>query len=259
MTKPNAEPPVLWIDSNEESQHHWSREARTYGFSPIVIPMTVGDFRFMPQGVLWVIERKATPSDLEASFKDGRLTTQHWRGQDEGIERLVLLCEGDINACELAASVKGAVMELQGEGVFIDFAKPGQVMLRLMEMHRFLEKDDHALLRRPPMPMPNLYRYTDRDFRRRVQTLMTFSGVSEKSAVEALRRYTLDVILQDPRVMREAVPGIAVSTLERVYWHLQREVPEGLRPDKPVKKRVNKVDSMNSSEDEMITIARVGG
>lgn len=225
--KPSAEPPNLWIDSNENSKWKWDREARMYGFSPIVQPQEVGDFRFVAADCLWYVERKAAPSDLEASFTDGRLSTQFVRAQDKGVERLILLIEGEINKVILGPNIKGTLIEYQAGGVFLDFCEVGMVVPRLYELYHFLSKDDHAYLRRPVMPLPTKYTYFDRDRQRRVRALMAYDGVSETIAVEGLKRWTMGEILERPEVLME-IRGMTRASVLKMYEMMQREVPEGV-------------------------------
>ena len=242
MSKPAAEAPNIWIDSNDESQWHWSRDLKLIGFNPIVAPLSSGDFRFIANGKLWVIERKRAPGDLESSFKDGRLQTQFLKqAENEDIERYVILIEGNPNQVMLGAAVKGTLLELQAMGVFVDYCEIGQVPIRLYEMYKFLCKDDHSSLRKPPLPMPTAYSYTDRDLRNRVQMLLTVRGIGEKPIVEVLRRYSLWEVLNTPELIREVTPSVMRGAIRNMYELMQREVPEmyqdTARVTRPVRKR----------------------
>lgn len=232
-TKPLAEPPLLFIDANEESKHHWSREARTFGFNPSVMGMDIGDFRFVAGGFMWYIERKAAPSDLEASFKDGRLATQTFRAHEQGIDKLVFLIEGEINQVILGPNIKGTLLEMQALGVFLDFCRTGEVVQRLFEMYHHLNKDDHGYLRKPVTQLPTKYVYLDRDRRRRVLNLMSFEGVGETTAVEALKRWTLDEVYSKPELLLElrnekGRPIVDRKTVIGMYEVLEREAPSSL-------------------------------
>ncbi len=234
MTKPLADPPTLWIDSNEEMRHHWSEHAGRWGFRPVVEHLPC-DFRFVSTGLgrLVSIERKSVPDDLTESFKDGRLSLQTQRmvsEENRDAEVGVLLLEGELITLdpEMYYPIQGALWSIQAAGVIIVNAIKTKVLERLMYLYQFLEKEDHAFLRRPVIEMPSKFQYSDREMYGRVKTLITFRGISENSAVPTLRRYSLGEILDKPEIIREVVPHVPMGTIRGMYAHMQREVPEGL-------------------------------
>lgn len=236
VDKPIADPPVLLIDTNEERRqkdsdllvNDWAKQARRVGFDPEVTHLTVGDFRLTAMGYVWVIERKLVPSDIEASFTDGRLNLQYWKAQDEGIERLVLLLEGDPNTINpvLRDSVMHTIFELQALGGFVMWCKQGEVIMTLKSLYDWLNRENHAYLTKMPIPVPGLFRYINKDLRQRVVTLMTFTGVTEKTAKEVLTRYTLMEVFEKPLRIIEVVPTVRRDAIRKMYYHLQLEMPE---------------------------------
>ena len=252
MPKPSADPSPIWVDSNEANKcqdnrcviprnrpgipnctiesHRWSWMLRQFGFNPIVIPLPVGDFRFLAANFIWTIERKKAPNDLESSFTDGRLNTQHFLAEEQGVERLVLLIEGDENSIDpkLRTSIRNTLTHLQSKGVFKDTCEVGGVPERLFTLHRWLNEDDHSYLRRPLLPLPTQYTYTNRELRNRVQLFLCFRGLGEKPIVEALKRYTANELWEKPYLFREITPTVPAKVIFEIYNMQQREVPEGV-------------------------------
>lgn len=235
--KPSADPPTLWIDSNENrkkkhsdtSLHNWEQQAAMHGFNPVIMSMEVGDFRFMAGGELWVIERKKVPEDLEASFIDGRLNLQYWKMLDAGVERMCILREGNMGELrpDLSQNIRHTLFELQALGVFMHDCKVGETMLALSSLHGWLSLPDHGFFRRPPLPIPGMFTYINKDRRRRVQEGMVWQGITEKTMVEALKRFTLWDIVNKPELLQQ-VARIPNGVVAGIYRHFQREVPESL-------------------------------
>lgn len=236
-SKPAAEPPLIWVDSNEDSHRFkstglaWSAELKRIGFNPETTHLPVGDFKFIAASQVWYVERKKAPSDLEASFTDGRLSAQYFKAQevlDPEYEHEIILLEGDPNQVVLDPNIKNTLISLQAGGVFIDFCRNNGVVERLYHLEKYLNKAEHSYLRRPVLPQPGEFTYTDRALRNKVQLLMCFRGIGEKPIVECLRRYTLGEILEHPELIKEVTPSVTGSAIRGVYQLLGRDVPEGM-------------------------------
>jgi hypothetical protein len=230
--KPYAESPPLYIDSNEEAKHHFSLDARKYGFDAKVEALPC-DFQFVVMGKLWSIERKRVPGDIESSMHDGRLGLQAQRFSISEDEQGILLLEGPLSVLtpDRKKGVLSALFEVQAGGVFVDYCDIGGVLPHLRDLYEFLDKDDHHLMRRPKIEMPSLFNYTDRDMQRRVKTLMTFTGLGESAAVKALRLHTLGELIDNPLLFRE-IDGVNWGTIRSMYKHLQIDMPDEVPQDK---------------------------
>jgi len=210
--KPSPEPPLIFIDSNEESNWHWSNEFRLMGFSPEVMPLEVGDFKVFAAGKAWPIERKSVPNDLETSFVDGRLSSQVQRAI-EADENLIILLEGNLLECRNNfRGLMHALVEAETLGVILDFCQPNDVVLAIHDLRKWLDKEDRSFFRKPVLPLPQKYNYGrkfDGSVTRyeRVRTAMTFKGVSEDGAVEWLKRFTLEEVLESPDLLRGVLKG----------------------------------------------------
>jgi ERCC4-type nuclease len=235
--KPVAEAPTLWIDSNEDSQHQWSKRCKELGvFSPRVQGLKVGDFKFMALGFMWTVERKS-PNDLASSFIDGRLASQGLNLSSNEAEQGVLLIDGNPLVALYnvpPSALLNTLIEVQAIGIFIDFCHDGDVVRRLSELHGFLNKSDHSFFRRPKLPMPSQFRYANRNTYEKVRTLLTIKGLGEKAIVEILKHYTLDEVFSNPEIIRKVSPGTSRSTIRKMYEFLEKPLPEELK--EPVKK-----------------------
>lgn len=264
--KPIADPPVLWIDSNEERKrahsellvNDWATQARRVGFDPEVKHLSVGDFRMMVMGYVWVVERKAVPSDIEASFTDGRLNLQYWKAQDEGIERLVLLLEGDPNTINpvLRDSVMHTIFELQALGGFVLWCKQGETIMTLKSLYDWLNRENHAYLTKMPIPVPGMFTYINKDLRTRVITLMTFAEITEKTAKEVLSRYTLMEVFEKPLRILEVVPTVRRSGIRKMYHHLQLEMPDEVADYLDAGQQKNRVVKIDRTPENVIELSR---
>jgi len=266
--KPIADPPVLWIDSNEERRkansellvNDWAQQARRVGFDPEVKRLGVGDFRLIVMDHVWVIERKAVPSDIEASFTDGRLNLQYWKAQDEGIERLILLLEGDPNTINpiLRDSVMHTIFELQALGGFVLWCKPGETIMTIKSLYDWLNKDNHHYLTKMPIPVPGMFTYINKDLRSRVVTLMTFAEITEKTAKEVLSRYTLMEVFEKPLRILEVVPTVRRSGIRKMYAQLQIEMPEEVANYLDVGQQRGKVVRPPMNQPELTNVIELG-
>lgn len=234
--KPIADPPTLWIDSNEERKrkgsellvNDWATQARRFGFDTSVQRLEVGDFSFIVMDKKWVIERKAVPSDLESSFTDGRLNLQYWKAQDAGVERLILLLEGDPNTVNpiMRDGIMHTIFELQALGSFVIWCKPGETIQTIKGLYDWLDKDNHAYLTKMPIPVPGMFTYINKDLRDRVATLITFAEITEPTAKQVLSRYTLMEVFEKPLRILEVVPTVRRSAIRKMYHRLQLDMPD---------------------------------
>lgn len=250
--KPLAEIPKLWIDSNEQAHtetlikrgqladgHDYATQASRCGFEPVVTAQDC-DYKFIAMGMMWSIERKAVPNDIESSMKDGRLSTQAQRMSDMwDVEQGILMLQGPLTTLDarVKQGVLNALIEVQSHGVMVDYCDTGTpaFMMRMRYLHDFLNKDDHELLRKPKVQMPSLFHYSDRGLQQRVKTLMTLYGLGEKSAYQALRRFTLNELLSNPMLFMEV--GVNAGVVRNIYSHLQIDAPESLPSTKGSKGR----------------------